>query len=232
MRSSTSIEKMRAGISAPRQEQNFLHPGEIAQLLGQFENSSEKEFKATGPVCAPYRAVTWLNERIQKLVGPCEILGTSLFFSTAVPHGLHMDAPKDLEITPYKAILLPLSRESPRSLAPFDLSFILFRQYWYGFPAKFYKGSTDIYSPHNMPVYDYSELENIGCGEPVSAEVRSQWLTHLHPRWLEGLSVDRIFDWKIGSAIVFDSFQLHCSSDFRKMGVRSKTGLSIFTRQL
>ena len=58
-----------------------------------------------------------------------------------------------------------------------------------------------------------------------------QHLTHLKSKWLEGLSVNKYFDWRIGSVISFDSLNLHCSSDFNASGITRKIGLSIFTEK-
>ena len=40
------------------------------------------------------------------------------------------------------------------------------------------------------------------------------------------------FPWQLGSAIVFDSLKLHASTDFRKKGIESKLGLSLFFEKL
>jgi hypothetical protein len=36
--------------------------------------------------------------------------------------------------------------------------------------------------------------------------------------------------WKPTDALVFDSVRLHCASDFRKLNIQSKLGISIFTK--
>lgn len=231
-RSPEQIKQMQTGSGQAYQVENFLSNSEINLLLGEFKTSSEKEFKKTGPVCAPYRPLKEVDRKIHSLLGPCKILKTSLYFLTSVPHGLHMDAPKDLSLTPFKAVLLPLQYQSSRRLDPFDISFFTFQQRWYGYPAKFFKGEEDIYSPHNLPVYEYSQVENLSVESNIPEEVKKKWLPHLKNQWLEGLTMDQQFDWKVGSAIVFDSFQIHCASDFRPFGVQFKVGLSIFTESL
>jgi hypothetical protein len=57
-------------------------------------------------------------------------------------------------------------------------------------------------------------------------------LTHLKPQWLEGLSLHSTLDWVPGNIMIFDSLRLHCASDFRKLGIRSKTAISIFTKKI
>ncbi len=229
MRTSDQIFKMKKNLGKAVQVDSFLSNEEIQRLIQEFDSAENKEHKKTGPICSYFKADTIFEQKIHSLVGPCKILSNSLFFKTSVPHILHMDAPKDLGRTPYKAILLPLKIEAELPLQPMDLSFFLFEQWWFGEPAKFFKGEQDIYSPHNLPIYDYKNIEGLNHGAPINPELRTKWLSHLRSSWLEGLSVDSQFDWKIGSAIVFDSIQIHCSSDFTKYGVTSKLGLSIFT---
>ena len=55
-------------------------------------------------------------------------------------------------------------------------------------------------------------------------------LNHLKKEWLDGLSIDNYFPWKIGSVIAFDSLRLHSASDFNRAGITKKLGLSIFTK--
>lgn len=220
---------MKAASSVSFQVDSFLSATEIDSLLHAFEGSENKEHKLTGPVCSPYQGFPAIDKKVMDLIGPCRILGTSLFFRTDTPHVLHMDAPKDLGRLPYRAILLPLRYEADDPCAPFDLSFFVFHQRWFGYPAKFFKGDRDIYSPHNRPVYDYAEIDGLVPGARPDPRVQAKWLSHLKPRWLDDLTIETQFDWKVGSAIVFDSVRIHCSSDFRRVGARSKTGLSIFT---
>lgn len=232
------LQQMEKGSSRPFQVFDFASRDEIQQLLFAFAQDPDKEFKSTGPVCSYYKGLASIDRRLTDLIGPHRILPMSNIFATSVPHGLHSDAAKDLAQAPYRAILIPLTFElgaPTRKIHPFDLSFFTFEQRWYGFPAKFFKGETAIASPHNEPVYDYenSSLKGLASradGSPtVSEDLRSKYLSHLKSTWLDGLSVDQQFDWRVGSAIVFDSFQIHCSSDFRSLGVRFKIGLSIFT---
>jgi hypothetical protein len=229
VRSTEALKSMKSAISPSYQVEDFLSPLDVQELLAAFWASSEKEVKPNGPICAAYKGNAKIDRRALSLTGARRILGTSLFFSTAVPHVLHIDCPKESRETPFKAVLLPLAAESEGPSGPFDISFFTFEQHWYGQPAKFFRGERRIFSPHNVPVYEYSGLENLKGGMTVlSADERKQ-LGHIHPRWLDGLSIESSWDWKIGSAIVFDSYRVHCAGNFPAFGVRAKTGLSIFT---
>jgi hypothetical protein len=63
----------------------------------------------------------------------------------------------------------------------------------------------------------------------IHKNVKIKMLGHLKSKWLEGLSVHCYFPWTIGSIIAFDSLRLHCSSNFKNIGIKRKIGLSIFT---
>jgi hypothetical protein len=104
-----------------------------------------------------------------------------------------------------------------------------FDQYYLDGPAKFFNGSHDIPTYYNKCVYTYDDV--YGCTPvAIDKETTETYFSHLRTSWLKGLSVNSIIDWVPGNAIVFDTVRLHCASNFIKQGVRSKLGLSIFTK--
>lgn len=231
-RSSQDIALMTEKSQKPFQINNFLTEDEVLNLKSFFYQDPNKEYKRTGPTCSLFIGNEKIRSRIYEILPPCEILRTSLYFKTAVPHILHTDSPKHSTEIPYRAVLLPLELDTKQPLQPFDVSFFIFKQRWYQDPIKLFKGEENIYSPHNRPLYDYAEIEGLDRSSTIDEEYRKKWLPHLKAKWLEGLTIEAQFDWKIGSAIVFDSFQVHCASDFRLVGVESKLGLSIFTKHI
>lgn len=222
---------MRAHRGPPVQYDHFLESSEIVNLKRMFAEG-EKDVKPTGPICTRYRhsrEMDHLIRRLGEILPESVLFDTSLFFKTDYPHVLHADAPKDPQRVPSKGILIPLDFEGESEPRPFDMSFFVFHQRWYDFPVKLFRGEREKSSPHNRPLFDYEGLEDLGKGPAISGELREKWFSHLAGDWLEGLSIERQFDWKIGSIIVFDSFQIHCANDFRRRGIRSKLGLSLFT---
>ena len=81
---------------------------------------------------------------------------------------------------------------------------------------------------YNQFVTDYTNVEG-KSSKSINDEMLLE-LNHLQPSWLEGLSVRAYFPWTIGSCIAFDSCNLHCASNFKNHGIKSKIGLSIFTK--
>ena len=54
-------------------------------------------------------------------------------------------------------------------------------------------------------------------------------MSHWKDRWLDELSLQDSFPWAIGSVMKFDVCQLHGASAFRKVGIKRKIGMAIFT---
>ena len=150
----------------------------------------------------------------------------AFFFQTDYPHIIHNDDTFELPDTVYKGITLPLHISGEYSTFP---SLCFFDQFYFHGPAKFFKGDTNIPTYYNKQVYDYNAVDNLSN---LPFDDRDSLFTHLKPQWLEGLSLHSALDWIPGSALVFDSTRLHCASDFRKLGIKSKLGISIFTKKL
>jgi hypothetical protein len=104
-----------------------------------------------------------------------------------------------------------------------------FDQFYFHGPSKFFNGDTTIPTYYNKQVYDYKDINGLVSTPFVDND---NYFTHLKLQWLEGLSLHSALDWVPGNAIVFDSVRLHCASDFRKLGIKSKLGISIFTKKL
>lgn len=230
MRTPEQIEKIKSNFSEPFLIPNLVNDAEIAHLVELFNSNTEKIKKFTGPITldiAPYvtkdRVVGAVFERIERVIGKFE-LNAGFWFKTFHPHVIHNDDTYDLKNV-YKAINLPLIIDGTGKL-PY---LCFFDQYYFNGPAKFFKGEKQVASYYNTSIYDYKDV--IGCvDKQVDIITFEQYFTHLRPKWLEGLSLSKILECKPGNAICFDSLQLHCSSNFRKLGISSKLAISIFTR--
>jgi hypothetical protein len=208
---------------------NFLSSGEIAYLINLFNKSENKIYKNTGPVtCNSIKSDPLLSiiaQRLEPIIGNFKIFSAS-FFDVKFPHIIHNDDDKSFPLT-YKAITLPLKLEYSRPSSELP-KLCIFDQYYLEGPAKFFNGDTDIPTYYNTQVYEYSKVQNKSATS-ISLETVSKYLTHLRPNWLNGLSINSVHEWKPGSAIIFDALKLHCASDFRRPGIDSKLGISIFT---
>jgi len=146
------------------------------------------------------------------------------FFETEVPHVIHNDDIFE-DSKPYKAFTIPLKIFGSSD----DIKLILFDQYFYHGPAKFFNGETNEREFfYNKSVTNYGNLSYTN-NKGIDKEFQGKYLTHCKTKWLEGLSINTVLDWTVGNILCFDSLQLHCSSDFTTQGVSKKIGLSVFT---
>jgi hypothetical protein len=230
MRTLDEIAEIKSRISDPFVLTDILSPGEIGHLIDIFENpKAVKLEKSTGPKTldlADYYSdpvVSTLIERLQDRIGPFEIT-TAFFFWTNFPHVIHNDDTFELPPNVYKGITVPLRIEG--SATP---KLCFFDQFFFHGPSKFFKGSINVPTYYNRQLYDYALVDGL-TDMPFDESTRCTYLSHLNPRWLEGLSLWGTLDWRLGTALVFDSTRLHCASDFRQQGIKSKLAISIFTK--
>lgn len=232
MRTPEQIAAILSRVSSPCLVEDFVCPSDIQELIGIFRSHLEHHTKKhTGPVTLGVQGfldlpvMKRLLSRMENEIGPFE-LNAGLFFETSVPHVIHNDDVYSLPDT-YKAFTIPLEISGFSGSYP-DLCF--FDQFYFNGPAKFFKGSSNIAAHFNASIYEYSGVHGLAEGK-MDDELYQRYFTHLPSRWLEGLSLHSAVKWIPGTAIVFDSLRLHSSSDFRKLGITSKLGLSMFTRK-
>ena len=233
MRSQEQINQIKSRFSDPYSVQNFLTDDEVTHLIGLF-NSQRLEpnavYKNTGPITIDIAlflddpVVKSIFEKLKSYIGDFE-LNAGFFFYTNYPHVIHNDDTYDFKDV-YKGVTIPLQMEGTYTELP-HLCF--FDQYYYQGPSKFFNGDSDIPSFYNKQIYEYLEVENI-TAQPFNLDLYKKYFTHLRYKWLTGLSLQSMLEWKPTSALIFDSVKLHCASDFRSLGIKSKLGISIFTR--
>lgn len=237
MRSEQQINTIKSSFDDPKLVNNFITAEEITYLISLFENSNNtqdpyngKIYKNTGPVTLDLSqyindcVVSKILKTLETLIGPFSITA-AFFFKTDYPHIIHNDDTFELPDNVYKGITIPLFLENFNGQYP---KLCFFNQHYFHGPAKFFNGSSNIPTYYNKQIYDYADVD--GC---VTEKIidDNKFFTHLKPQWLDGLSFHSAIDWIPGTAIVFDSVRLHCASDFRNLGIRSKLGISIFTKK-
>lgn len=233
MRNKDSIDKIKARIKDPYALENFISIEDINHLISLYTSeqaniNSPVVYKNTGPVTLDLKnyitdpVVTGMLEKLKTTLGSFEITA-AFFFYTETPHIIHNDDTFELPDV-YKAITIPLQIDG--NAIP---KLCFFDQFYFHGPAKFFNGSKDIPTYYNKQVYDYADVDGI-CDLVFDESTRCTYLTHLNPKWLKGLTFWGTLNWQPGNALVFDSTRLHCASDFRQQGIKSKLGISIFTK--
>ena len=132
-----------------------------------------------------------------------DILG--LFQESYNPIGLHVDAGFNLDEIIYKQTLIPLTSKG---------STVIFKN-------KFYGNSTNFTIDENeLKIKDLKYGQNIRSSEhlkmyekkPFKTEDHKKFLQHEKIENLSGLEIDMVYEWEIGSLLIFDRTRLHCSS--------------------
>jgi hypothetical protein len=233
MRTPEQISQIKTTVQDPYEIKNILTVEEVNCLIEIFNNHSadNKIYKNTGPITLDLKSnisnplIIKILALIKNSIGPFEITA-AFFFQTDFPHIIHNDDSFELPDSVYKAITLPLRMEGFSGEYP---KLCFFDQFYFHGPSKFFNGDDSIPTYYNKQVYDYRHVS--GLVDTPFAD-NNNYFTHLKPQWLDRLSLHSALDWIPGNALVFDSTRLHCASDFRKLGIRSKLGISIFTKKL
>ena len=135
------------------------------------------------------------------------------------PIGLHVDAGFDKNNQIYKQTLVPLSSVG---------STVIFKN-------RFYDGSTSFtQDPDELKKRDLNYGQNKRSdihlkmyGEkPFDEAIHKKFLKHEKIENLKGLEVELIYEWEVGSMLIFDRSHLHCSSsiiDGKKIGIATFT---------
>ena len=234
MRTSEDKIKIEATLGPTFTISNFISAQERLALVDYFTNG-DHTYKNTGPITLnvspeEFKQPLFQNilSRVEPYIGKVKVF-SSLFFYVDHPHIIHNDDSFSYPVC-YKGINIPLELEYVEADTGYP-SLIFYDQYYLEGPAKFFKGSKDIPTYYNKCVYEYSDVKNLSLS-PICDSVRTKYLGHIRPEWLEGLSVGTVTEWRPGHVTIFDTVRLHSSNDFRRQGIKSKLGLSIFTERL
>ena len=148
-----------------------------------------------------------------------DILG--LFQESYNPIGLHVDAGFNLEEIIFKQTLIPLTSKG---------STVIFKN-------KFYGNSTNFTIDENeLMVKDLKYGQNLRSSEHLKIFEKKQFNRNDHKKYLlhekienlSGLEIDMVYEWEIGSILIFDRTRLHCSSSLID---GKKIGLTTFTKK-
>ena len=148
-----------------------------------------------------------------------DILG--LFQESYNPIGLHVDAGFNLDEIIFKQTLIPLTSKG---------STVIFKN-------KFYGNSTNFTIDENeLKIKDLKYGQNIRSAEhlklyekkPFNKDDYEKYLKHEKIENLSGLEIDIVYEWELGSLLIFDRTRLHCSSSIID---GKKIGLTTFTKK-
>ena len=148
-----------------------------------------------------------------------DILG--LFQESYNPIGLHVDAGFDLEEIIFKQTLIPLTSKG---------STVIFKNKFYGNSTNFTIDEKELKIKDLKYGQNFrsSEHLNIYQKKPFDLEDHNKYLKHEKIENLSGLEIDLVYEWELGSMLIFDRTRLHCSSCLIE---GKKIGLTTFTKK-
>ena len=231
------IEEIKKLESAPKIIKNLYNKEEIEEFLKLYKDLPTTVHNKKQNVIKK-RWLQGYNEKLEKLF--CERLKKEignfqmdnlkdekgkdiygLIQESYAPIGLHVDAGFDLKNQVYKQSLIPLTPVG---------STIIFKN-------RFYDGSTSFtLDPEELKKKNLSYGQNKRSSEhlklygdkPFDKKIHEKYLKHENIDNLKGLEVEMIYQWEIGSMLIFDRTHLHCSSSIIE---GKKIGIATFTKK-
>ncbi len=148
-----------------------------------------------------------------------DILG--LFQESYNPIGLHVDAGFNLNEIIFKQTLIPLTSKG---------STVIFKNKFYGNSTNFTIDEnelkvTDLKYGQNTRSSDHLKIYD---KKPFNETDHDKYLRHEKIENLAGLEIDLVYEWELGSMLIFDRTRLHCSSSLIE---GKKIGLTTFTKK-
>tara|TARA_R100001377_G_scaffold80049_1_gene58634 strand:- start:362 stop:1009 length:648 start_codon:yes stop_codon:yes gene_type:complete len=192
-------------------------------------NAEEKDVKPWRKGASYKRAYAVVRDYVSENLGhenwECN---SGNFFETLYPYRLHADT--TTTESNYQNIVFPLSYDHEEDAALDQNVLYIFKQMWYKEGTMFLKGSPPSKegSRHNTETREYSTVTNIEEG--YIDKVTAADCDHLPTENFEGMSVAAKMLWEPGKPFTFSRNAIHCSNNWHRIGIKSKLGLSLFTR--
>ena len=148
-----------------------------------------------------------------------DILG--LFQESYNPIGLHVDAGFNLSEIIFKQTLIPLTSKG---------STVIFKNKFYGNSTNFTIDENELKIKDLKYGQNHRSSEHLKLFEkkPFNEEDHGKYLKHEKIENLLGLEIDVVYEWELGSMLIFDRSRLHCSSSLIE---GKKIGLTTFTKK-
>jgi hypothetical protein len=148
-----------------------------------------------------------------------DILG--LFQESYNPIGLHVDAGFNLDEIIFKQTLIPLTSKG---------STVIFKNKFYGNSTNFTIDENELNVKNLKYGQNFRSSEHLDIYEkkPFDQDQYNKYLKHENIENLSGLEIDLVYEWEIGSMLIFDRTRLHCSSSLID---GKKIGLTTFTKK-
>ena len=214
----------------PKQFLNYIDSDEIEYLVKLFEDKPKiKNSKILSHIVInETEYVNYLVDRLKEEFGDFKLRSATIW-QAMKPHNIHNNDSLRSPGHGHLGFVFPLYHEG--GIAE-DAKLIFFHQYYKG-ASKFYAGENDKKWPvfYNQLVTDYKDIMYKSRDEcsMLDKTFKDKYLSQIKDSWLDGLSLQTSFPWTIGSMMKFDVCQLHVASNFKKVGIKRKIAMSLFT---
>ncbi len=231
------IKEIKKLESAPKIIKNLYNKEEIQEFLKLYENLPTTVHNKKQNVIKK----RWLQgydkkleklfcERLEREIGNFKMDNLQdengrdiygLIQESYAPIGLHVDAGFEPKSQVYKQSLIPLTPVG---------STVIFKN-------RFYEGSTNFtQDPEELKKKNLNYGQNKRSSEhlklygdkPFDKRIHEKYLKHENIDNLKGLEVELIYEWEVGSMLIFDRTHLHCSSSVIE---GKKIGIATFTKK-
>jgi hypothetical protein len=180
--------------------------------------------------------LTWLKGKVDDILPDWKL--DFLAVQEAInPWKIHTDIRWYADKIPYKVILLPMDVEpitGPVGIEDWPETYtIAFNQR--NFLAQWSDKEKEIRANVGNDQYDWErpceniQYENLKSGYHISEQQWQEHFNHMPYNHLEGLTIDRMHQWKPKSLFHWDNTALHCADNFLSKNIKTKRSLMIFT---
>ena len=137
------------------------------------------------------------------------------------PIGLHVDGGFELKNQIYKQSLIPLTPVG---------STVIFKNRFYDMSTSFTQDPEELKKKNLSYGQNKRSSEHLKLygDKPFDKKIHEQYLKHENIDNLKGLEVEMIYEWEVGSMLIFDRTHLHCSSSVIE---GKKIGIATFTKK-
>ena len=231
------IKEIKKLESAPKIIKNLYNKEEIQEFLNLYEalpiathNKKQNVIKK--------RWLQGYNEKLEKLF--CERLKNQigdfkmdnlldengkdiygLIQESYAPIGLHVDGGFELKNHIYKQSLIPLTPVG---------STVIFKNRFYEESTTFTQDPEELKKKNLTYGQNKRSAEHLKLygDKPFDKKLHQKFLQHENIDNLKGLEVEFIYEWEVGSMLIFDRTHLHCSSSVIS---GKKIGIATFTKK-
>jgi hypothetical protein len=232
-----NIEKIKKTESSPRVIKNLFSNEEINKFLDLYKklpttvhNKKQNVVKKRWLIDYSKELEKLFCDKLKEEIGDFKMdnLKTEegndiygLFQESYNPIGLHIDGGFNFDDQIYKQSLIPLT--------PLG-STVIFKNRYYGNSTNFTIDKKELEFKKLNYGQNIRSNEHIGMfGEkPFDVELHKKYLSHEKIENLVGLEVELIYEWELGSMLIFDRTNMHCSSSVIE---GKKIGLTTFTKK-